>query len=489
MRQRMGGIYRFYRPALFFGLAGFGIALALYAYTGTFTRYWADDYCYNATLRVDGFWLGQLRFYQHTSDRYSVIPLVGLSEIFGKQAIRFWPAAALLLALPSLTWLLKQLGRVFGAELSLLECLLLSAIILFFTLWQSPNLFQSFYWRTGMLTYFMPLICLCLLGGLVLRQILAVRASFWELGAVILLSFFAGGFSETTAAMQAGAAGLALVLTIALWWQARRANCQTAAHRSALILLGSALVGTLLAMVALFVSPSNQLRLVHMPEPAGLPTLLRYSFQFGLDFLRDTLSSQPLPTFVSLLAPFALALAWYVRQDRYPNPLRALIFLAGVWTAAYLLVVAVCAPSVYVEVAYPEMRALIAARFAMVLGLAATGWLFGALAMSVSQRLRISAAWVLLGALLLFAAAALYPLRSVRTTLSTDLPYYQQRAAGWDARDQQVRALIAQGQSRLELPALDSIGGLMDLQTDPGRFPNHCFAGAYGLEQVTGLIP
>ena len=479
----------FYRSLLILSGLSFAAALLGFAYTGIFTRYWADDYCYNAVLNVDGFWKSQVSFYQHTSDRFSVIPLVGISEAFGSRAIRFWPVVALLLALVALLWAFRQLARTLNLPLSFLERFLLAEMVLFFTLWQAPNLFQAFYWRTGMLTYFMPLIVNLFLAGCLLALVRRRPLPAWGLLAVALLAFFAGGFSETTAALQAGYLGLALVIVAFLPWRS-----PSSTRQKGLSLLAVAIFGALVSMLALFLSPSNALRQVHMPDPAPLMVLLGSSFRFGLDFITDTVATQPLPTLLSFLSPLLLSGLHTLRFDRAQANHRLsslLVALPVVLLGGYLLIVCCVAPSVYVEVAYPEPRALIAARLTMTLTLVVSAWLSGVLAVRFLRALpflarQSSPLWI--GAALLFALLALYPLRSARTVYA-ELPAYQQRAAAWDARDRDIRLQQQQGQLDVSVVAFDSIGGLMELQPEPDSWLNHCVAGAYRLRSITGVNP
>lgn len=485
---------RAYLALLLCACLAFGSAVMAFAITGAQTRYWADDYCYTAVLRTDGFWRAQVSFYQHTSDRYSVIPLVGISEMFGPQAIRVWPAVAVLLAGASGVWALGLILTAAGTKFSLVERLFVVLIVLFFTLWQAPNLFQSLYWRSGMLTYFMPLIFLTFMAGLLVWLACREQLRGWGVPLIVLLAFMTGGFSETTAALQAGSLGLVIAagLVVARWGSAAARGFARRLAGWA----GWALLGTLAAMLVLYFSPSNQLRLVHMPEPAPLPVLIGLSLRYALDFMVDTVKTQPLPTLLSGLSFLALSLAYHAA--RWPgygavfyHPRHAARMLLLSVAVTYLLIVCVCAPSVYVEVAYPEPRALIAGRLVMVLGLAAGGWASGKLLLALISRFgadRLKGGLVLAGALVLLGLLSLYPLRSASLILQKDLPYYQARAAGWDDRDSQIRAAIAQGQRSLEVPALDSIAGLMELTSNPRVFPNTCTAAAYGLDSLTGVI-
>ncbi len=471
---------RINRLVLIFSSLAFGLALAVFAYTGTFARLWADDYCYEAALRADGFWKAQLTFYQQTSDRFSVIPLVGLGNLVVAQATRFWPLLALLLAVLGLAWTLRQASLRYRWRLPALERWLLAAAAVFFTFWQAPNLFQVLYWRTGMLTYFMPLVVDIFLAGLILDQTRRKKLSAWMSALVFLAALFAGGFSETTAALQAGALLLALLGIIAAAGLRRRPV-------TGLGLVAIALLGTLAAMIALWVSPSIRIRMAHMVGPASLPVLFRDSFRYGFDFIRDTIATQPLPTFVSILVPFCAGLAGRPTNGEKPRSCRGLLALGLALVATYLLIVSVCAPSVYVEVAYPEYRALIAARFVMVLGLAASGWLAGEILSGMLAGYGRTTRLVQIAALGLLALASLYPLRAARSLWVQDLPYYQQRAAGWDARDREIRSLAQQGQRQIQAEVLDSMFGITELQPNADQWPNNCVALSYGLDGITGV--
>jgi len=37
-----------------FGTVVFSVGLAFFASAGTYSRFWADDYCYSAVVKIDG---------------------------------------------------------------------------------------------------------------------------------------------------------------------------------------------------------------------------------------------------------------------------------------------------------------------------------------------------------------------------------------------------------------------------------------------------
>ena len=95
----------------------FAASLGLYAWAGFSARYWADDYCYGATVRVYGLVSAIAHWYVESGNRLSTLVGVALSEAFGMGAIRFVPMVVL--ALLVLAWFvfLGQLGvfiKAFG---------------------------------------------------------------------------------------------------------------------------------------------------------------------------------------------------------------------------------------------------------------------------------------------------------------------------------------------------------------------------------------
>ena len=450
--------------AVYFYAAAALLALCAYAFSGYFTRLWADDYCFSASLRLEGFWAAQVNAYLTTSDRYSVMPLVGVSELFGPHAIRVLPGLAALGWLLSLSWFFFR-ARSQTSGLGKGEILLLSSHLVLFSLLAAPNLFQVFYWRTGMLTYFMPLVVQVCLGALLLAQPLPgdrPLLSWLRLPGILLLAFFAGGFSETTAALQTTALLLALAAVFIF--------LKTHAQKSWFLALGVALLGSLLAMLVLFISPAAILRQQrYFVPPPGLWSLLGLTLQFAFDFITLTLRGLVIPALVAGAVPFVLAF-------RKPSPaaprrrINLILALLAVWGAVFLLVASCFAPSVYAQSSYAEERAQFPACFVLVCGLSASGWLLGKRIAALPPAPALQKI-----AVLLLIALSLYPLRLAVLTYAGMEPY-RQRAAQWDARDLLIRAELAAGAQDLVVPALDSIAALSEINSDPAYFVNRCSA-------------
>ncbi len=185
-------------------------AVAAFAYTGTASRYWADDYCYSAVSRYHGLFGSIWEWYRASGNRFTTIFMVSLSEIFGARAISYVPAFVLAVWSAGWWFFFTRLAEALGWVVRSRWWVLLALVQVFFCVLLAPDRLQSVYWRLGALHYTFPL-------GLMLFN-LGWMASRWRSGgsrvfvlASGLLAFFAAGSSETFAAMQAVVMGLALV--------------------------------------------------------------------------------------------------------------------------------------------------------------------------------------------------------------------------------------------------------------------------------------
>ena len=145
--------------------------LAVFAYLGTFSRYSADDYCFTRTLDQSSNILSATKaWYVKTSNRYTTMLLVGVSEWFGRAAIRYLPALAIIFWLVTLAWVLFRLAEKLRISYPLVSAFTLACLIVFYSILQAPSLYQSLFWRSGMVTYFTPLIAFSYLSGFLMIE-------------------------------------------------------------------------------------------------------------------------------------------------------------------------------------------------------------------------------------------------------------------------------------------------------------------------------
>jgi len=470
------------------GILTFGLALFAYAYLGTFSRYYADDYCLTSGFLSGGFWKSQIALYTSWSPRFAGTFVLNLSEYFGRAAIRTWTALVIVLWVFALTWLLVQASRLVRLPVSIGLALLIAEAIVFFTILEAPQQYQSFYWRIGTITYTLPLVFLAALLGLVFnraRKTAPDRISWWGVAVCAVIAFSAGGFSETYVTCQTAFLGMGL---IGLWLGAK-----SPARRNWLVLAGAALIGSLLAMAVVVAAPGNAVRLAAIPtsRPDFL-SLIRMSATSAFLFMYISLKDYSFQHLLALLVPMLATYGLYASGASLPKMRPSSLSLAFfvVPLISYLLILAVCLPSAYGESSYPEGRALVEARFIMVAMALAEGALIG---MSLGQLhqwanepVPIYLQW-LTG--LLFLSVALYPLYDARKTYR-EIPVYRDRAATWEARDAEIRTSVQQG--ILDINILDSrarsfdeLSGLLEIGSDPEHWVNQCAASFYGAHNLT----
>jgi hypothetical protein len=476
--------HHFLRVALLLQSLSLLVGLGVFAYLGTFSRYGADDYCFSRRLmQTDNLIEATIVWYMNTSNRYTTMLLVGMSEWFGSSAIRYLPALAILLWVGGLSWMMSRLSAKLRLPYPFLSGFVLSALIAFFSILQAPNRYQSLYWRSGMVTYFTPLIAFALLAGLILVEIWREKPrskpAWIAILTLIWLGFFlAGGLSETTLAIQGGALGLSI---IAVWFLTRGRQ-----REKALSLLLTGLVASILVLVVIFLAPANALRVRAFGPSPPIMEVLQFSLIFAWDFMRETFKSLPTPTFVSLCTAALLGFSLYTSETPLLQRKTLVLSLIAIAFITHLLIFFSMTPSVYGQNSYPGARALMATRAVMVTGLMMFGFLIGALSCSVISHLSIHGRllhWAVSMGLFLLILISVYPIYSADRTLDL-LPWYRTRAEQWDIRDAQIRQAVVEGATDLVVVQLDTIGGVQEYKGREVNWVNRCAAEYYGLNSL-----
>jgi len=460
--------------------------LLVYAYLGLFSRHQADDFCYgwNATSRslIDA----QTTWYRTDSSRYAATLVLTLSDRLGSWTLPLLPLLVLGLLLAGVYRLFKRLQERLNLALPAIAVFFLAEVQVYFVLLLAPNLYQVLYWRPGLVIYLLPLAFLTNLAAFLLDHA-ARPVTKWRpllAGLVVIFFYFNAGFSETIASLQVGL--LALIFVALLFLAKGRTR------NWALILVGAALVGSLLALATLFFSPATRMRQGLIGPAPDLVSLVRMSLSNAFIFMYISLGESAFSLLIllvtAMLTGYGLFAARLTDTELDPVRLITVLFLAPL--LAYLLGVFVVAPFAFGESAYPEARVLINAMFILVAMVLLEGLVLGiSLGLLQQHSARIAPVGLRVILLLVLVGVSLFPLYSTRKVLRTDLPLYQQRARDWDARDASIRAQVGQGQLDVTATAFFSIGKVLELTPDPSNWLNGCVAQYYGADSITGVSP
>ncbi|MCC6298411.1 MAG: hypothetical protein IT314_03880 [Anaerolineales bacterium] len=458
-------------------------ALALYGYLGTFSRYGSDDYCLSAFYYSDVNLFSRLvDRYQHASSRYANILFIGLVDgLFGWHNVAILPPLMIGVFVLGCYLLLTECSRVFSLGWNRAFCFFLASLLLFFSLLQAPNLYETLYWRAGMTSHFAPLAFMPFLFVFLLRAIRKAGDStppLWMRGAGFMLAFILGGFSEPPIALLVTILFLAF---IALW---RRKDLPH--RRAALHVLSWTFLGAALALITLALAPANSIRLGN--SAPGLIELAEKTMRYPLDFIAYDLRSFSLPTLVSIFLPAFLFFVEYSKTSRAQlgmNNTRVILWMIIGSLLAYLFIAASFAPSVYGQ-NYPIARARFAGRVILSGHLIAVGAMLGILVSNLRVRFMQTPGvqFAALAALFLFS---LYPIWASRH-VAEQIPVFAQRAQAWDERDDQIRAMQAAGVQDVVIWRLPG-EAIQDLQDRTHFRLNRCASILYDVRTILALHP
>jgi Family of unknown function (DUF6056) len=443
-------------------LTAVGVALALalpllgYAVIGSFARYTADDYCWAAELRIDGFVNAQIAWYTGYSPRYAFTFLVNLIELAGPAIVPALPAAAIVVWLATLAWTFVQFKIKLGRLSTTTSAVLLAEVAALGTLQTAPDMAQSLYWQTGMLTYLLPLVLGTFLIGWIRRALDRPAPKLWALTVSWLVTFVAGGLSETYLIPQNVALTLALLVS-ALFAAKGPARRVASAH------LVAALAGGVLALLVIVVAPATTYRVGGTPADLWLASSASIATG-GVQVLR-LVRYFPLTVLLCLALP-AVSGAGAPRVQ-------------GRWL---LLVSAVAAitlpfcyfPSFYAQNGNPPARSLIVPGAILIGYLLFAGYSLQGRLKLIPQPARVAVAVALAVAQVGVAAASL-PEQVIAA---------QQAAARWDTTDQDIRASRDAGQADVTVSPTPPYLGENFVTPDRQNWFNMCVARYYGVRSI-----
>jgi hypothetical protein len=450
------------------------IGIALFIYTGTFSRFQADDYCSSRLLREEGYLGAQIKSYTTWSNRYSTMLVTGVVDLFDVIGIRFLPGILIAGLFFSIHLLLKRTLLLAGRNINRIILIGLTSIITFFSIYTAPNQFQSFFWRSGNITYTLPVICLFfLLAVLIDRK--SDDDHIWKKILVGIFSFFAAGFSETNAAMQTIVIGTGILVG---WWFEKKSGVKNS-RRSWWM---AAMVGTLAGLLVIAISPGNATRMQQMPNPPGLFEWILLSLRYSLGFVYNSIAGYVLPVVIIILLSFSLAIQTQWQDVKIAHQFR---LICAILVFVYFVIVACCAPSAYAQSAYPEDRALTGAKIIFTWGVVSTGYLLGIIFQSWRSKLtgfkikmhQANGAFIIL----LICVYIIYAILNVLV----EIPDYLNRAAAWDARAEQISAYRQVGEMNPTVNALDSYGRIREISDNPDLWVNRCAAAYYQVDSIT----
>jgi hypothetical protein len=362
---------------------------------------------------------------------------------------------------------------------------LIASIFLFVFLESLPNVGQVLYWQTGMLTYLAPLIGLSVVFGMLAR--LARRQDSpsrqalvgWSV-AIGAITFVAGGFSGTFAALQVTFFTLAVIMSAA----------RLSARRRQILLppLIAGLLGALLAMALVVAAPGNARREAYFPPHPAALDVIRTSIVRSLGLMYYWTSEHTISVLIALVFPALIVILLYPVSPESDRPLKETSidrWLLAIPFLALLLCVSCFAPSTWGMSMRPPDRALSIPIFVLLCAAFAWSALIGWLGRQIAPGLvpLRRSTMIVVGSIAL-ALLLLGPIQTAVVVGSSTAPPMRQYAEQWDQRDQQLRSIAQAGGTAAKVDWMGSVVGLVEVLREKDGETNQCVAAYYGLRSV-----
>lgn len=470
----------FLKTGVFLNIIGVLAYLAVTAYLGTFSRYMSDDYCESFSTKSSSPLAAVITRYEdgnwRAANRYSNLFFVGVAEsLLGPKNISIIPVIMVLLFGGGLVFLVRQVRIMAGIKWHISMDILWGCFLAFITILETPNRFQILYWRSSMATHFAPLVFLNFLVAALLARIKARQegaASVWFVIVVLFSAFVIGGFSEPPVTVMIVGSTLALIY---IWF-----FVSNNLRQPSLILAGSILVGAVLSLGVMAVSPAVSKLSATTPSFAQW---LQRTFEYTYFFLTDTVKTLPIPILFSFLCP-AVLMFLVTRQGDYFNLKVSLRFAVVLPFILALLIAAGFSTSAYGQ-SYPVVRARFFAYFFLTITAMVEGATLGLWLSRIKWKLFNTAAFEY-AAILVLIFMGFYPFRAVVQVLR-DVPEYSTRAQEWDRRNVHIYELRERGQTDLIVPQFGGIYDVKELDNLPTHWVNRCAAAYYGVNSISAV--
>jgi hypothetical protein len=464
------------------GASASGIALILYCYLGTFSRFYADDFCMSGYVVRLGFWQAQWFQYVTWSNRFTGMFLLSLSDLLGKSFIKWWTSLTIILWVIGLTWATLKISKLFHIQMPKWMAILITEWIILFSILLAPQVYQSLFWRIGLITYTVPLVLLSSLIGILIQGYLKLQEKKTATGWLVLAgitAFLGGGLSETYLALQISFLGLALLMLLMV-------NNKEKIKSGSKPIVG-ALIGSLLSMFIVLAAPGNAVRLAAISVHPAFLDFLKMVITNAFLFFYISMKNNAFQMLLAALAPMIFVYYGGIRMSPSMRP-SSIIFVALLSPIIlFITLAAVMAPAAFAQSSYPDGRVLMDASFLVVLFLVIEGFFFGMIlnqlhdlaGETVPAKLQIlSAMFVLI--------MILYPLYGAYKSFRS-IPEYQAYATAWDGRDAKIKADALKGSDQIVENSLDAPGQLADISTDPNNWVNNCVAQFYSLASISAV--
>jgi hypothetical protein len=415
----------------------------------------------------------------YASNRFSLTLFSGLFYALGLFGVRIMTLLVIAFWSLGLLSIFLNIQALTPYSFSRLQLGLITAIVVYYSIYLTPHLYQSMYWRSGLLPYTAMIVLSVWTFALITSQAPHSTLPVWKLVMTPIVTFLAGGFSE------AGGATLTALLTVYImfcFWFRKKTWA-----KNSLSIAFIAWIASILAIVVLVAAPTNAYRMGLYGKTTGLLEFLGRLLYFTSGFVRFSFLDMPLPHLVVLVTLLLLGYLFHQTNDKNIEAGQLFFLVLFIAFLTFLFVAATYAPSAYIEKAPPAPRTRVISRFILTLGIGTIAFLIGYYTKQLVQWRQLEGA-----AIFLLLVTYAYGARSILIS-AEKISLYSDRAAQWDERDALIRQSQAEGVMDVNVRGIDGlpVGGIRDFKENKGVgfWINQCAARYYGVDNIYATLP
>jgi len=242
-----------------------------------------------------------------------------------------------------------------------------------------------------------------------------------------------------------------------------------------LFTLYSSLAGAICSLIVIILSPGNANRQAQLPPTPGFIKLVSISVQGYLTFIQGLLIASA--KLSGLLGAILVAM-WIGRhyRENFP-PTKPALILAYVIGAVILSFVCF-PPGVYGYSAPPPTRIMIIPVFFLIFCILCASFLTGSWLDSKYDSLTVSSDAIILAATILIGFSTL----TTTSNLLKDRDMYVGFAKKWDEVDVMIKQAKQNGDTSIEIPAMDNWAHLDRPNDEPTFWATQCYTDFYGIQ-------
>jgi hypothetical protein len=440
--------------------------------SSNYVRYYGDDYCTSSVLNKIGYFEAQIYWYSSWSGRFSYNAFVHFSEIFYLNSIIILPIILCCFLIISLSFLFIKIintKNTINIIISTIAAILFTGMMIIL----SPNIYQTLYWQTGSLTYFIPFIFLTAALALPFDIKNNTKSKNFIIKVIVfsILIFIAGGFSESYVAMQTTLLILILGALII-----KKIN------KKKIIIFIYGTLSSIASMAIILLAPGNKVRQDLLPESQPIFEVIKNTIFGVMDYFKQILNDPNYVASIALLIIVGIIFAFISKNKRSINNKNIILEILYIIFSVICLVASIYGPGWLALSSNPPERTQFLAIYpvllcSLILGVS-IGFYYRSIRVSSFQTgIRGS---IIAISLLMIVNLMNFSIITGRETLENIMTY----SYAWEIQVESINYQKEKGENDLIIEWIIPLGELPDPQESSEGWVNVCMSRFHNVNTI-----